>query len=446
MLRATMGMLRRPGFWAFASLVVAWLALYGLATYIGPAAPPTRVLSLVVHRHVAGPISLVLGLVGLGFGYRLARRHASETAALYAVVLVGLGTGALLQGAVRGGGLAICFAAWLVEHWDRTRGRRTVGRAAALGALAVATLVVVVPFGAMGPPSFSAALWSSRTGSFVWAPLGGLAVIGLLAAPWHRARATAAVCLGLFLVLVVLDGLRLRPGPALGHRPLVAATGLFVLGLAFLVDRLRALHHRWPGIAPHAALWAVLGPLLVLNLELTRQVAYGSRSAVRTSAPQSTAALYTGSFARMIEQSFDRVGAPTAFPANVVWALRHGLAPSRYDVVVSSPIREITAAELSYLAGDWGPLVFGTRTTGPRATLLVPLAEPRARLELEALPGPQAALALEVGGWRAPPVPIVPYVPIAITPPAGVLGVGTNEVVLGPGVRFLRLRVVPLSP
>ena len=84
-------------------------------------------------------VGAVLAAFGtLVFGYRLARRRVSEAAALYATVVIGLGTALLFYGVywTSYNHVWTAFAvAWLLDAWDATRGRFDARRWAVLGAL-----------------------------------------------------------------------------------------------------------------------------------------------------------------------------------------------------------------------------------------------------------------------------------------------------------------------
>ena len=286
-----------------------WLVAYGFATYIAPDAPAVTLrfaasASSSLARHSRGS-SRWLGSAASRSGTGWARRHASDTAPHPSCWSARHGALFHASSAAPGRHLGLCFGAWTGARGSNARrhtGRatcrwaRSVGAASmprpqllVLGVLPLADLVIVLALrrsvavlgygllgmgvalipplvmrgGWSGPPLaspfFAEALWSSRTGLFVWAPLVGVAVLGLLAAPWGRARDTAAGLLGLLVALVFCDGATGQTGVALGERPLVAGTALFLVGLAFFVDRLRR-SSPGPGIA-HQTLYAPLGPL-----------------------------------------------------------------------------------------------------------------------------------------------------------------------------------------
>lgn len=82
--------------------------------------------------------TLLAGFATLLVGYRLARRHASETAALFAVGIVGLGTGLYFWSVFLCGyahAWSALTVALVVDYWDLTRGRHDLRRYAILGAL-----------------------------------------------------------------------------------------------------------------------------------------------------------------------------------------------------------------------------------------------------------------------------------------------------------------------
>jgi hypothetical protein len=90
------------------------------------------------HQRITYLVTLAAGFFSLILCYRLMLRRVSKTAALYGVVIAGVGTGVHFY-SIYGVGYAHAWTAlsvaWLFEYWDRTRGRTDVRRWAALGAL-----------------------------------------------------------------------------------------------------------------------------------------------------------------------------------------------------------------------------------------------------------------------------------------------------------------------
>jgi hypothetical protein len=485
------------------------------------------------HGNVVFGGNLLVGIAALWFAYRLARRHTSETAALYGVAAVGLGTGIFFYAAYYAcynHTWSIFWAAWLVEYWDRTRGRQDLRRYAALGALsgalalvrqqdaifavvpvveaavtfgerlrrghflpaakiagyglvaAVCGSLVVLPellvihhyngnwFGlASGEqqlrfdsPFWSESLWSSRAGLFVWTPIAALAFLGLVIGPWRRARGTLVGLLGFFAAAAYANGATWvwDGGFGFANRRMLAVTVLLVPGLAFLVDRLRQVNLRWPRLAPHLALLSIAGPLLAINLEVAGQISRGSASKVVHNTPINSSQLYAGSLDRMMTWLFQRIGAPTAFPANLVWSLRTGAPIERYERVVGRERHqfhpadyrkpglrltdEITVSVAELLVGDWSPASKEgdqeLRRSGKRSTLLVPIhVGEDLSLEVEVR---GERLAVEVNGWKVDRSLPGGFTMQPLKPPEGTLRAGTNVVTFTAPVDFKRVLVI----
>ena len=115
--------------------------------------------------------------------------------------------------------------------------------------------------------------------------------------------------------------------------------------MAFLIERLRAFHARYPRLAPHLAVTLAFAPLLMLNLELSDSVA--STRLKLPDIPFDTAKLYSGSVQRTLSGIRDSVGNPASWPHNWIWALRHEVPIKRYDTMVGGERLYVTLR-------DWG--------------------------------------------------------------------------------------------
>lgn len=413
------------------------------------------------HQRITFFATVVAGFMALVFAYGLARRHASQTAALYAVAGVGLGS-ALLFYSVYWSSYAHAWTALTVtlfiSYWDKTRGRTDARRWAALGALAglaaltrmqevlwaalpageAATLVfrrarkrdflgiarialagvaatlcslaVAAPelianklvFGRWlavysgesymrwEAPFFWETLFATKNGLFVWTPVAYLGALGMFLSP-RGARGLAAGLAAGFLLQTWVNGSAWAwwSDWSYSNRRFLGVTVVLVMGAAFVVDRLRSLHARWPRLAPHAALALLLLPLAMFNIEMSTAVSQGRQSVLRDT---STDALYLGSLERGWRGLRAGLGSPMSWPHNWIWAARHGVSPGRYDDIVGSELlffdhrkygrkgtRQVAAIALSdaglsrYGVGPWNKPEAGGAWARDGARLLLPL-------------------------------------------------------------------------
>jgi hypothetical protein len=173
-------------------------------------------------------------------------------------------------------------------------------------------------------PFWMESLFSSRAGLYVWAPFAWFATLGLFLTP-KPARVVGLAGLTVIAVQAYTNGATWAwdGGWSFGARRMLAVTPAITLGLAFLVDRLRALHARFPRVAPHAALVVCLTPLVVMNLEMATQVSFVSKSLVKSGESQWVGPLYGASLRRATQGMFQAVGNPMSWPASWLWALKH---------------------------------------------------------------------------------------------------------------------------
>jgi hypothetical protein len=359
------------------------------------------------HQRITFLGNLLAGFLALVFGYRLARRHVSETAALYGTVAVGLGTAIYFYSVYwvsYSHAWTALACALLLDTWDATRGRHDARRWAVLGALvglailtreqeavfalplvveglvemvrrvrgrdlggaarlaghgvlAVAcALVVASPqliakqlilgdafAPGAGPnymrwsaPFFWETLYATKNGLFVWTPLAYLGALGLAAGRPGGARALGLTLLLVFAAATWVNGSAWAYWSDWGfsNRRFVDCTPLFIVGIAFAVERLRALNARWPRLAPNLALVLALVPLVALNLELSRAM---TRSEVRPNAPIRASELYGGSVRRLLER-LEGAGGPFTWPYSWAWALRNRVGPARFDTTVGNEL------------------------------------------------------------------------------------------------------------
>jgi hypothetical protein len=471
------------------------------------------------HQRVTYLGTVLAGFFALFFGYRIACRYVSRTAATWALVAVALGTGVCFY-SVYWVSYPHAFSAFavalLLDYWDRTRGRFDLRRMATLGVLcgfaaltrmqeitfvilpaaeivaelasrvrrrdargsgtlalgsllaAIGGLVVLFPqlwmnkvyFGgwlvvAQGPhymrwdsPFFWEVLYSSHQGLFVWTPLAYVGILGLFAARPGARRLAAGLLLAFLLQGWVNGSIWDWHGNfGFGARRLVDMTPLFIVGIAFVVSRLQALHARVPRLAPRLALGIVLLPFVAMNLEMSDGMTVGR---VKGGAAVDSAKFYVGSLGRIMGGAQKWIGNPFSWPANWIWAAKHRVLPGRYDELVgderlvmpfvkyqekgtreqaSLPLH--AAGRARYGTGPWKATADGKAASASSgARLLIPLfVADDVRLSLMARRGTATSPPrLLVNGQRALPVTLAETtteVPLVI--PQGALHTGTNE-------------------
>jgi hypothetical protein len=271
-------------------------------------------------------------------------------------------------------------------------------RAAAVAALAGAGACVVVAAAGLAPPAALAAphlalaLFGSRDGLLFLTPILWLGIAGL-AAESRRAPAVpaaAALLLGLHAL-----------APAAAEAPrerLAALLPLLAVGLG------AALQWTWRAVrrAPRSPVYAAALVLVCWNLLLVQQYASGM---VPRDAPVSFARVARNGAALLARP----LGAPVAWPANWLFAARHGVGPERFDAAAGKRLprgRDGAAViDVGRLEVDGALLLEGWSVRHPcggavcraveaRARVLVPDAG-RAALRLTVRASGQGGLAVE---------------------------------------------------
>jgi len=273
----------------------------------------------------------------------------------------------------------------LARAWSHGVGRErtaAIARGTVFGmVLAGLTLAAEVGAGAhpaLGRPALLDSLFSSRHGLLFWAPLLTIAVGGLAlrAGRGHRDAVGALSALG----TLALVSASLRPwwSGGLGNARFLPALPLFALGLATILDLLRTTAERRP-----LRVAALAGAVLVAwNLLLMAQ--YRAELIPRDD---------TVSFPAVAENSArllaEMAGAPTAWPANWIFAAGRDLPAARYDliggqdVLAGGPTRiDVGDRDTeAWLGGGWsvrhpcGPVV--CREVEGRARLFLPVVDAR---------------------------------------------------------------------
>jgi len=346
--------------------------------FSGRSAAPTLLAS-------ASLLAIAAGLVVLERTLREAAGLASVSAA--ASLLTLYGTGLLWHAVMEPGLTAWTFVAGtlLVRAWMSRVGASpsdAVARGAAVGAiltaLALLTALAADAPPSLGWPSLLDSVFSSRHGLLFWVPVLTAAIFGLAlgAGRGHRAALGA---LGALAVLALLNA-SLRPwwSGGFANARYLPALPLFALGLGFILDLVRTSALRHPlGLATAAG-----GALVLWNLLLMAQ--YRVELIPRDDTVSFSEV--TENSARLLARS---AGAPTAWPANWIFAARHDLPAARYDllggqdVLASGPTRIEMGnleSEAAFLGTGWSvrhPCGASTcREVDGQAVLYLPLVDP----------------------------------------------------------------------
>jgi hypothetical protein len=407
---------------------------------------------------MAAIVAVSAGLVRLEVALRETGDGAVSVATAIGVLY---GTGLVWYAAVAPGPAAYGFLAstLLVTFWWRRPAGSAraadgwgvgVGAALFLGALALEALaggrVTVSP---SAPPVLDS-LFSSRHGILFWTPLLTVAVLGLVERA-RRARPEAPGALAALGTLAVLNA-SVRPwwGGGMGNARFVPALPLFALGLATVLEVVRVTARERP-----LRLAGAMGAILIAwNLLLMAQ--YRRELVPR----DDTVAFPTlvGNGAQIVAAAW---GAPTAWPANWLFARRQHLPVARYDLLGGQDVLADgavpidlgdPAASAAMLGEGWSVRhACGTAVCreieGGRAQVFLPVVDPRPamvsvraqgagtlRLLLNGRPLAEAALGDE---------------PVDVRALAGTGGLrrGVNELVLegSPGGRVM-VGVVSVTP
>jgi hypothetical protein len=373
--------------------------------------------------------------VGLAAVHRVARKAAPPSVAPWAVAALFLATSlwrtllATSPAALAG---AVSFAAAAVSLWLWWRPEpgmlRRVGAAALwLGALATPYAVEGV-----GPrpsaASFHEALFASSHGLLFWSPVLWVAVLGL-GRLLGSSGAKALVATGALLVVVLAATGPGGEGPLAGGR-LHAALPILGVGLACGLAALRDAIERRPALP----LVAAGGALVLWNFLFMEQY---RTDRIPRDLPVSLADV-TETNAAMLARL---VGSPTAWPANWLFAWRHGVSPAKYDVVVGqgpwpAGFLSITDERVDphLLAEGWrGRALCGDapcRGVMEAARILLPLG-PRGPFPTAIrLAGPGAAWVRVNGGPPLPRPPGAQIVDVALPRGPAAWRRGVNEITI----------------
>lgn len=274
-------------------------------------------------------------------------------------------------------------------------------------------------------PMMTELLFSARNGWFSTTPIAYLGVLGLLLVP-KRARVVGGALLAFTLLQVYLNSTVFDwwSSASFGQRRMCNATLPLVVGLATLIWRLGALAaraRRVPRTVWHGLLWLVLGSFVAWNL--AKAIALRSGKPAPNELSPSCCDNLPRPLRGMASLVYGTIGNPFQFPANAVFALRHGVDIRRYDQVVGNypfvpPWNALSDAEmprhkgtLRIGSGGNDPLIVAgfsraatadrpfRWTTEPTATVLVPNLLPYGqRLWLWLAPGGATHVVIKWNG------------------------------------------------
>lgn len=221
--------------------------------------------------------------------------------------------------------------------------------------------------------SFTEVLFSTNRGLFPWSPVLYLGLIGLLL--WLRGSARlASLCLLGFVLQIYVNGSveMWYGGWAYGGRRFDNSLVLFVLGFGAFLEFVR----RRP-LLPLVLLSAIL---VLWNVGLMLQV---KRAEV---APDGNVS-FRQVAARSLYHYYDQLGFPPAWPANWLFARRHGVSAEKFDLLFGhrgfGNFRLPMDADADgFLGRGWGAPEQDGRgewfrwSLGNESTVLIPLREP----------------------------------------------------------------------
>ena len=410
-----------PFFLAGEAIGRAWNALGG-ATDMSGYGP--------VHVGAVCLGSLLYGFLAVVLVHDLLLRHFGPGTALGAALLVWGATFLhwyMVEQPAYPHATAACAAALALWLWDRSRGRRDARGTLLLGlVLGLAWLLRQPPQGArLGDPHVLQTLFSSRHGLLSWTPLLWAGYLGFL--PLLRRK--PALAWPLVPPLLLLTYLNMCAGDwwaggSFSNRRFDSLLPILALGIAASLDVAREALRRRPALA----LLGLAVPLVTWNVLLAEQLRRGQLPRDATVEFPSLAGNAASLFA-------DALGSPPTWPASPLFAWRHGVPASRYDLLVGRYLfdRENRAGgrislgaprDEPLLAEGWGPIenVDGRsgRAVRGRGRLFAPLDVPEGLLLRVSAQSPDAGREVrvlvngkEAGRFRAGPVWSTHAVPAA---------------------------------
>lgn len=463
---------------------------HGVAVYLGARDPNVTANGISFpYRQAVCVAGLVYGLIGCWFMFRLSAEYFDARLAATAVAIVVAGSFMLwymLKEPSMTHAPSMAAVAGFAWMWAVTRDRRTTRQWIGLGAIAglmtllrwqnllfavlpawdaVATLfvawkrsqaetvrrtiangllftaaatIVFIPqmlawraiYGSwfavspLGPqirfldPQLVDILWSSRNGLLSTSPALYFGALGLIALAWQRPAIGAPAILAVALMTYFNASIQDWWGSSsFGGRRFDGTIPLFCLGFAQALVIALAFLRRYP-----AAALGILASFPVLwNLSLMSATNTG---AVRIGEAASFGDVMSAQ-TRVLHNWF---GNPFTYPASLLYSLRNGVSPARYDLLsvnrmLREPLRPYARIEIG-ADDDWlidegwhapereGPLTFRWATAN--ATLLVPLDHADnlrviVRLHAFGFPdAPEQTMTVVINGHAYGPVSVSP--------------------------------------
>ena len=166
-------------------------------------------------------------------------------------------------------------------------------------------------------------LWSARNGLFSTAPILYLAAIGLVILAFARPAIGVPMLAAIAVMTYLNASIQDWWGSAgFGGRRFDGTIPLFCVGLAAFGERAVA----FTGRHTFAAVTAAAGVLVVWNLTL---IGAAQRGTIRIGETLS----FDRAWAAQAAVAHSWIGNPFTYPASLVFALRNGVAPARYDLL-----------------------------------------------------------------------------------------------------------------
>jgi hypothetical protein len=282
-------------------------------------------------------------------------------------------------------------------------------------------------------------LFASQNGLFATSPILYVAAIGLVIFARRRPAVGVPSLVAIAAMIYFNASIQDWWGSAgYGGRRFDGTLPLFVLGAAAAVDALSALVVRRPRIVAVCALaagaiWNVtlLGAVRQREVRLDRPVDFGDVGAAQL---------------LVLHQA---IGHPFSYPANLWFALRHGVSPAHYDLPLTSFMGEgirpsgridVGRDDAPFLLAGWftpereGPVSF--RWATQQAGLVLPLVfasdlDLQVRLRAFPMPGATQAVTVTTPGGRFGPFPVgVGWETLVVPIPRSAWRAGLNQVVL----------------
>jgi hypothetical protein len=216
-------------------------------------------------------------------------------------------------------------------------------------------------------------LFSSRHGLLSWTPMVYLSLIGL-GFFFKKEKFLIANLSVVFIIMIYLNSIIQDwwAGWAFGSRRFASCLPIFALGFAALMDFLL----RRPKILLSGFLIILIGWNLMFMMQF-------KRGEVLPDQPISFAEVAQ----RQVESVHAKAGYPFSFPANLIFSLKYGVSPGKYDLLVGryfyQPTINVGADDEIYIGRGWSYPQVERKNVGFRwsnaweSTLLIPLQSPQ---------------------------------------------------------------------